>query len=75
MGKYLAGAYFNLIQEYDFVDYGVRIPGGRMSGLYELGWVRIHFGTNTALLGEAATHISDLDYIGNRQTIENLRQK
>ena len=71
MGEYLVGAYLKLILECDFVDYGVRVPGGGVQGLNELDVVGIHFDKKTAYLCEVTTHIRGLLYGGgNKGTVE-----
>jgi|TARA_Y100000031_G_scaffold111900_1_gene123484 hypothetical protein len=75
MGEYLGGAYLILIEGCDFVDYGVRVPGGGLAGLNELDVVGIHFGTGTAYLCEVTTHIRGALYKNNRETVDRIKRK
>ena len=75
MGEYLVGAYLKLIVGCDFVDYGVRVPGGGVPGLRELDVVGIHFEDRKAYLCEVTTHIRGLLYKDNIETIRRIKRK
>jgi hypothetical protein len=69
VGEYLVGAYLQLIERCDFVQYNVRPPHGRMKGLGELDVVGFNFATKTAYICEVTTHIGGLNYgDGNHET-------
>ncbi len=74
-GEYLVGAYLKLIEDCDFVDYNVRMPGGGQKGQREIDVVGIRFTTQTAYLCEVATHLSGVNYGGNPETIKRLKEK
>ncbi len=75
MGEYLVGAYLKLIESCDFVDYGVREPGGGLSGLNELDVVGINFNDKKAFLCEVTTHIRGLLYKDNKESIRRIARK
>ena len=75
MGEYLVGAYLKLIEECDFVDYGVREPGGGLSGLNKLDVVGINFKNRKAFLCEVTTHIRGLLYKDNKESIRRITRK
>ena len=75
MGEYLVGAYLKLIEKCDFVDYGVREPGGGRPGLNELDVVGINFKTRQAFLYEVTTHIRGLLYKDNKESIKRITRK
>lgn len=75
MGEYLVGAYLKLIEKCDFVDYGVREPGGGLSGLNELDVVGINFNNKKAFLCEVTTHIRGLLYKDNKESIRRITRK
>ena len=60
VGEYFVGAYLQLGEGCDFVDYNVRPPGGGLKGLEELDVVGLNFKTRTAFLCEVTTHIRGL---------------
>jgi hypothetical protein len=75
VGEYLVGAYLQLIERCDFVQYNVRPPHGGLEGLGELDVVGFNFATKTAYLCEVTTHIRGLLYGDNRGTVQKLKQK
>ena len=75
MGEYLVGAYLKLVEGCDFVDYGVRTPGGGIAGLNELDVVGIKFAENKAYLCEVTTHVRGLLYSNNQETIQRIKRK
>ena len=75
MGEYLVGAYLNLEEGCDFVDYNVRPAGGGLKGLDELDVVGLNFSAGTASLCEVATHIRGLQYGDRRDSIDRVRKK
>lgn len=80
VGEYLVGAYLQLIEQCDFVDYNVRPPGGGLEGLSELDVVGLNFKTQSVYLCEVTTHIRGLLYVSNEETVarvaaKNKRQK
>jgi hypothetical protein len=75
VGEYLVGAYLQLHEECDVVDYNVRPPGGGLEGLEELDVVRFNFKTDSVFICEVTTHIRGLLYVNNRQTVERLRSR
>ena len=75
MDEYLVGAYLKLIEKCDFVDYGVREPGGGRPGLNELDVVGINFKTRQAFLCEVTTHIRGLLYKDNKESIKRITRK
>ena len=75
MGEYLVGAYVQLIEGCDVLDYGVRLPGGGQAGLNELDVMGLNFKTNTAFLCEVTTHILGMLYKDNRTTVERIAKK
>ena len=75
IGEFIVGAYLQLIEECDFIDYNVRPPGGGLKGLNELDVVGLNFKTNTAYLCEVTTHIQGLLYKNNQETIRRIKKK
>ena len=76
VGEYLVGAYLKLELGCDVVDYNVRPPGGKLSGLGELDVVGYDFANSRAYLCEVTTHIRGLLIGGSlRDTIKKLGEK
>ena len=75
VGEYLVGAYLQLIERCDFVQYNVRPPHGGLEGLGELDVVGFNFATKTAYLCEVTTHIRGLLYGSNQETVQKLKDK
>ncbi len=75
IGEFIAGAYLQVIEECDFIDYNVRPPGGGLKGLSELDVVGLNFQTETAFLCEVTTHIRGLLYGNNQETINRIKKK
>lgn len=75
IGEYLVGAYLQLVEECDFVDYNVRPPGGGIEGLEELDVIGLQFKSRTAFLCEVTTHICGLLYKNNRETVLRIAKK
>lgn len=75
VGEHLVGAYLQLHDECDVVDYNVRPPGGGLEGLGELDVVGFNFKTKSVLLCEVTTHIRGLLYVNNSQTVERIAKK
>lgn len=75
VGEYFVGAYMQLIEECDFVDYNVRPPGGGIEGLSELDVVGLNFKTQIAYLCEVTTHIRGLLYGSRSETVERIAAK
>lgn len=75
IGEYIVGGYLKVIQNCDFIDYNVRIPGGGLKGLSELDVVGLNLKTKTAYLCEVTTHIRGLLYGSNQQTVEKIKKK
>ena len=75
MGESLVGAYLKLVEGCDFVDYGVRTPGGGVAGLNELNVVGIKFAENKAFLCEVTTHVRGLLYGDNQETVQRIERK
>ena len=74
VGEYLVGAYLQLHDECDVIDYNVRPPGGGLEGLGELD-VGFNFKTNSVFLCEVTAHIRGLLYVNNSQTVERIVKK
>ena len=75
IGEFIVGAYLQLIEECDFIDYNVRPPGGGLKGLGELDVVGLNFNSNTAYLCEVTTHIRGVLYKNNRETVSRIKRK
>lgn len=75
IGEFIVGAYLQLIEECDFVDYNVRPPGGGLEGLGELDVVGINLKTSTTYLCEVTTHIRGLLYKDNKETVRRIGRK
>lgn len=75
IGEYFVGAYLQLCDECDVVDYNVRAPGGGLEGLGELDVVGFNFKTNTVYLCEVTTHIRGLLYKNNQESVERVKRK
>jgi len=75
IGEFIVGAYLQLIEECDFIDYNVRPPGGGLKGLGELDIVALNFKTDTAYLCEVTTHIRGVLYKNNHETINRIKKK
>lgn len=75
IGEYFVGAYLQLVDGCDVVDYNVRPPGGGVAGLGELDVIGLNFKTNTAYLCEVTTHIRGLLYKSNTATVVRIITK
>jgi hypothetical protein len=75
VGEYLVGAYLQLVDGCDFVQYNVRPPHGGLEGLNELDVVGFNFASKTAYLCEVTTHIRGLLYGTNSETVQKLKDK
>ena len=76
IGEFIVGAYLQLIEKCDFIDYNVRPPGGGLKGLGELDVVGLNFNSSTAYLCEVATHILGLtSNKGNQETVNRIKKK
>lgn len=75
IGEFFVGAYLQLIERCDVVDYNVRPPGGGLAGLGELDVVGFSFTTNTAYLCEVTTHIRGLLYSSNQDSVARVARK
>ena len=75
MGEFVVGAYLNLEEGCDFVDYNVRPRGGGLRGLEELDVVGLNFRSETAYLCEVTTHIKGLLYVDNKTTLDRVTKK
>lgn len=75
MGEFIVGAYLQLIQQCDFIEYNVRPPGGGLKGLNEFDVIGLHFNSNTAYLCEVTTHIRGLRIVNNLQTVNKIKNK
>jgi len=75
MGEYLVGAYLKVIEKCDFVDYGVRFPGGKLRGLSEIDVVGLRFEDASAFLCEVITHVQGLLYEDYPTTVKRIRAK
>jgi len=54
VGEYIVGAYLQVEEGCDFVDYNIRPPGGGLEGLGELDVVGLNFKTKTAYVCEVS---------------------
>ena len=75
IGEFFVGAYLQLEEGCDVVDYNVRPPGGGLQGLAELDVVGLNFATNTIFFCEVTTHIRGLLYKNNTETVARIRRK
>lgn len=75
VGEFIVGAYLQLIEECDFIDYNVRPPGGGLEGLGELDVVGLNFKSDTAYLCEVTTHIRGVLYKNNQETVNRIKKK
>jgi hypothetical protein len=75
VGEYLVGAYLQLKENCDFVQYNVRPPHGGREGLGELDVVGFNFEEKKAFLCEVTTHILGLQYGTYAGTVQKLREK
>ena len=75
IGEFAVGAYLQLIEQCDIIDYNVRPPGGGLKGLGELDVVGLSFNSNTAYLCEVTTHIRGLLYKNNPETVSRIKKK
>ncbi len=75
IGEYFVGAYLQLCDECDVVDYNVRPPGGGIAGLGELDVVGFNFKTDSVFLCEVTTHVRGLLYKNNKETIQRIAKK
>ncbi len=75
IGEFIVGAYLQLIEECDFIDYNVRPPGGGLIGLSELDVVGLNLKSSTAYLCEVTTHIRGLSYKNNQETVKRIKKK
>ncbi len=75
IGEYIVGAYLQLEETCDVIDYNVRPPGGGLEGLEELDVIGLNFKTNTVFYCEVTTHIRGLLYKNNQESIARVRRK
>ena len=75
VGEFIVGAYLQLIEECDFIDYNVRPPGGGLKGLNELDVVGLNFNSSTAYVCEVTTHIRGVLYKNNQETVKRIIKK
>ncbi|MCY4363460.1 MAG: hypothetical protein OXE42_14990 [Gammaproteobacteria bacterium] len=75
IGEFIVGAYLQLVEECDFIDYNVRPPGGGLKGLSELDVVGLNLHSSTAYLCEVTTHIRGLLYKNNQETVNRIKKK
>lgn len=75
IGEYFVGAYLQLCEECDVVDYNVRPPGGGLDGLGELDVIGFNFKSDTVFLCEVTTHIRGLLYKNNSETVDRIARK
>ena len=75
MGEFMVGAYLNVVEGCNFVDYNVHPPGGGLKGLEELDVVGLNFDSKVAYLCEVTTHIRSLLYKDRQTTIKRVRDK
>lgn len=75
IGEYLVGAYLNVVEECDFVDYNVHPWGGKMKGLGEFDVIGLSFQENTIFICEVTTHIRGLNYGDYDKTVKRISEK
>lgn len=75
IGELIVGAYLQLIEECDVVDYNVRTRDGGLEGLGELDVIGFNFSTSTVYLCEVTTHIRGLNYGSNKETVKKIEEK
>jgi hypothetical protein len=75
MGEFVVGGYLKEILGCEFVDYGVRPPGGGLPGLGELDVIGLRFADRTAFLCEVTTHIRGLLIGSYAETIDRIKKK
>lgn len=75
VGEFFVGAYLQLGEKCDVVDYNVRPPGGGLEGLGELDVIGFNFKTKTVFLCEVTTHIRGLLYKDNKETVARIKKK
>jgi hypothetical protein len=75
VGEYIVGAYLQVMEGCDFVDYNIRPPGGGLNGLGELDVIGLNFKTKTAFVCEVTTHIRGMLYKNNQETVERIKGK
>lgn len=75
VGEYLVGAYLQLINNCDVVDYNVRPPGGGLEGLGELDVIGLDLKQQKAYVCEVTTHIRGVLYKDNQTTVERIKKK
>jgi len=77
-GELFVGAYLEIIEKCDVVDYNVRTKDGGIEGLGELDVIGLKFndnGKSTVYLCEVATHILGLHYGSNKDSVEKVQDK
>jgi len=75
IGEFIVGAYLQLVEKCDFIDYNVRPPGGGLKGLGELDVIGLNFDSHTVYFCEVTTHIRGLLYKNNRETVSRIKKK
>ena len=75
VGEFIVGAYLQLEEGCEVVDYNVRPPGGGLEGLGELDVVGFNFETDTIYFCEVTTHIRGLLYKNNQESIARILRK
>ena len=71
IGEFIVGAYLQIEEKCDVVDYNVRPSGGGLKGLHEFDVIGLNFKTDTVFFCEVSTHIRGLKY----KTLERVRKK
>lgn len=75
MGEYIVGAYLQVIEKCQIINYNVREQSGGHDSLNELDVVGINFIKKKVFLCEVTTHITGLLYKTNEFTIKKIKQK
>ncbi len=75
MGEYPVGAYLEVVEGCEFVDFNVRPPGGGMQSLAELDVVGFDFQSRRAYLCEVVTHILGLGYGNYDNSVSTIVKK
>ena len=75
MGEYLVGAYLKMVVGCDVVDYGVRLPGGKLRGLHEIDVIGFKFSDRSVWMCEAVTHLTGALYGDYDRTVKKLGEK
>lgn len=75
MGEFIVGAYLQVVERCDIVNYGVRLPDGGLRGLNEIDVVAMRFSDSVVFLCEVITHLHGTLYGTYDSTVARVTEK